>query len=129
MDLTGRGEAGGSFRRFVRSGIASPFTRVGRRAGMGECVHRNAMQATDSVFGLPWINCIFNEFERLRNKICRKICKYQIFVVSLCRNSKNNQIMEQQITFDKRNYRKHSEKNKAIIRKSLQELGAGRCVC
>ena len=36
--------------------------------------------------------------------------------------------MEQQITFDKRNYRKHSEKNKAIIRKSLQELGAGRSV-
>ena len=32
------------------------------------------------------------------------------------------------ITFDKRNYRRHSKKNKAIIRKSLQELGAGRSV-
>ena len=86
------------------------------------------MQATDGVLGSLWINYIFDEFERLRNKIFRKICKCQIFVVSLCRNSKNNQIMEQQITFDKRNYRKHSEKNKAIIRKSLQELGAGRSV-
>ena len=32
------------------------------------------------------------------------------------------------ITFDKRNYRKHSEKNKKRIRKSLTECGAGRSV-
>lgn len=33
-----------------------------------------------------------------------------------------------QITFDKRNYRKHSEQNKKRIRKSLTECGAGRSV-
>ncbi len=33
-----------------------------------------------------------------------------------------------EITFDKRNYRKHNAKNKKIIRKSLEELGAGRSV-
>lgn len=33
-----------------------------------------------------------------------------------------------QITFDKRNYRKHSDKNKKRIRKSLTECGAGRSV-
>ena len=32
------------------------------------------------------------------------------------------------ITFDKRNYRKHSEQNKKRIRKSLTECGAGRSV-
>lgn len=32
------------------------------------------------------------------------------------------------ITFDKKNYRKHSEKNKKRIRKSLTECGAGRSV-
>ena len=32
------------------------------------------------------------------------------------------------ITFDKRNYRKHSDKNKRVIKKSLEELGAGRSV-
>ena len=32
------------------------------------------------------------------------------------------------ITFDKRNYRRHDEKNKRVIRKSLEELGAGRSV-
>lgn len=63
---------------------------VRRRACAGMCwrAHRNAMQAIDSVFGLKWINYIFNEFERLRNKIRRKICKCQMFVVSLCRISK-----------------------------------------
>lgn len=35
---------------------------------------------------------------------------------------------EQKIKFDKRNYRKHDDKNKNIIRKSLEELGAGRSV-
>ena len=30
------------------------------------------------------------------------------------------------ITFDKRNYRKHSDENKRVIKKSLEELGAGR---
>ena len=33
-----------------------------------------------------------------------------------------------EITFDKRNYRKHSKKNKDLIKKSLEELGAGRSV-
>ena len=35
---------------------------------------------------------------------------------------------ENEIKFDKRNYRKHSDKNKKVIRKSLEELGAGRSV-
>lgn len=34
----------------------------------------------------------------------------------------------EQITFDKRNYRKHSDENKRVIKKSLEELGAGRSV-
>lgn len=34
----------------------------------------------------------------------------------------------QEIKFDERNYRKHSKKNKSIIKKSLEELGAGRSV-
>ena len=29
----------------------------------------------------------------------------------------------EKITFDKRNYRRHDEKNKRVIRKSLEELG------
>lgn len=33
-----------------------------------------------------------------------------------------------EIKFDKRNYRKHSDKNKQMIRKSLQDCGAGRSV-
>ncbi|MBR0335198.1 MAG: hypothetical protein IIX13_09715, partial [Bacteroidales bacterium] len=33
-----------------------------------------------------------------------------------------------EITFDKKNYRKHSEQNKKRIRKSLTECGAGRSV-
>lgn len=33
-----------------------------------------------------------------------------------------------QITFDARNYRKHGKKNKDLIKKSLEELGAGRSV-
>lgn len=32
------------------------------------------------------------------------------------------------IKYDKRNYRKHGERNKQLIRKSLSELGAGRSV-
>ena len=36
--------------------------------------------------------------------------------------------MENKIKFDERNYRKHSDQNKKIIKKSLQELGAGRSV-
>ena len=34
----------------------------------------------------------------------------------------------EKIKFDLRNYRKHSDKNKALIKKSLKELGAGRSV-
>lgn len=36
--------------------------------------------------------------------------------------------METKIKFDERNYRKHSDKNKALIKKSPEELGAGRSV-
>ena len=32
------------------------------------------------------------------------------------------------INFDKRNYRKHSSKNKDLINKSLKECGAGRSI-
>lgn len=32
------------------------------------------------------------------------------------------------IKFDKRNYRKHNDKNKELIKKSLQECGAGRSI-
>lgn len=34
----------------------------------------------------------------------------------------------EQIKFDKRNYRSNSDKNKATIRRSLEECGAGRSV-
>lgn len=34
----------------------------------------------------------------------------------------------EEIKFDKRNYRKHSDKNKKLIRKSLQECGAARSI-
>lgn len=33
-----------------------------------------------------------------------------------------------EIKFDEHNYRKHSDKNKKIIKKSLKELGAGRSI-
>ena len=33
-----------------------------------------------------------------------------------------------EIKFDKRNYRKHNDKNKNLIKKSLKELGAGRSI-
>lgn len=33
-----------------------------------------------------------------------------------------------EIKFDKRNYRKHGDKNKKLIKKSLDELGAGRSI-
>lgn len=36
--------------------------------------------------------------------------------------------MDDEIKFDRRNYRKHSKKNKALIKKSLEELGAGRSI-
>ena len=36
--------------------------------------------------------------------------------------------MKQEIKLDKRNYRKHSDKNKDLINKSLKELGAGRSI-
>lgn len=34
----------------------------------------------------------------------------------------------EKITFDRRNYRKHSDENKRVIKKSLEELGAGRSI-
>lgn len=36
--------------------------------------------------------------------------------------------MGSEIKFDKRNYRKHSDKNKNLINKSLKECGAGRSI-
>lgn len=36
--------------------------------------------------------------------------------------------MTDEIKFDKRNYRKHNDKNKKLIKKSLEELGAGRSI-
>ena len=33
-----------------------------------------------------------------------------------------------EIKFDKRNYRKHGERNKNLIEKSLKECGAGRSI-
>lgn len=42
--------------------------------------------------------------------------------------NKIQMLMETEIKFDLRNYRKHSKKNKELIRKSLVELGAGRSI-
>ena len=42
--------------------------------------------------------------------------------------AKENKQSEPEIKFDERNYRKHGKKNKELIKKSLQELGAGRSV-
>lgn len=36
--------------------------------------------------------------------------------------------MKNDIKFDKRNYRKHNDKNKALIKKSLEECGTGRSI-
>lgn len=36
--------------------------------------------------------------------------------------------MNNEIKFDKRNYRRHCAKNKSLIRKSLEECGAGRSI-
>ena len=36
--------------------------------------------------------------------------------------------MSNEIKFDKRNYRRHSDKNKQLIKKSLDELDAGRSI-
>ncbi|MBO7735257.1 MAG: hypothetical protein J6S67_22015 [Methanobrevibacter sp.] len=36
--------------------------------------------------------------------------------------------MSNEIKFDKRNYRRHGDKNKQLIKKSLDELGAGRSI-
>jgi hypothetical protein len=36
--------------------------------------------------------------------------------------------MEAEIKYDNRNYRKHDERNKALIKKSLEECGAGRSI-
>ena len=35
---------------------------------------------------------------------------------------------KQEIKFDKRNYRKHNDENKRVIKKSLEELGTGRSI-
>ena len=36
--------------------------------------------------------------------------------------------MGEDIKFDKKNYRKHNDKNKKLINKSLKECGAGRSI-
>lgn len=36
--------------------------------------------------------------------------------------------MAQKITYDRRNYKKHDERNKRVIKKSLEECGAGRSI-
>ena len=46
----------------------------------------------------------------------------------LCTEFQKTYYMATKIKFDERNYRKHSKKNKAIIKKSLSELGAGRSI-
>lgn len=54
--------------------------------------------------------------------------KYQlikIFAIFAFKRDINVNLMIKQ---DKRNYRKHSDKNKQIINKSLTELGAGRSI-
>lgn len=46
----------------------------------------------------------------------------------LCGEILKHNSMAEQIKFDKRNYRRHNDANKKIIRKSLEELGAGRSI-
>ena len=54
----------------------------------------------------------------------------------ICKKSSNfaaetktqESMKKNEIKFDERNYRKHSDRNKALIKKSLEELGAGRSV-
>ena len=41
---------------------------------------------------------------------------------------KKQDCMSEKIKFDKRNYRKHNDKNKNLINKSLKECGAGRSI-
>ena len=50
--------------------------------------------------------------------------KIIFFIISL--KKKKGKAME--IKFDKRNYRKHNDRNKELIRKSLDECGAGRSI-
>lgn len=75
---------------------------------------------------LPWRlgDCIAKQFYALKTENARKICIYQNFVVSLLK------IFETmtKIKKDRRNYRVHNDENKRVIRKSLEELGAGRSI-
>ena len=81
------------------------------------------------------INCIPEQRKRNRREIGLKIRGAQN--LHICAKSSNfaaelktayTMENKQEIKFDERNYRKHSKKNKALIKKSLEELGAGRSV-
>lgn len=81
------------------------------------------------------INCIPAARKRHRREIGLKIRGAQN--LHICAKSSNfaaefktayTMEKKQEIKFDERNYRKHSKKNKALIKKSLEELGAGRSV-
>lgn len=58
----------------------------------------------------------------------RKIWRNKKKAVSLQPKQKQTYMSGEKIKFDERNYRKHGKKNKELIRKSLEELGAGRSV-
>lgn len=81
------------------------------------------------------INYISAARKWLKTQIVRKICVYKIKAVTLQPETQIEKSMKKekqtdavQITFDARNYRKHGKKNKDLIKKSLEELGAGRSV-
>ena len=54
------------------------------------------------------------------------MCKFCCIFAAEFKKQMNMKAPE--IKFDPRNYRKHSEQNRKVIKKSLQELGAGRSV-
>lgn len=58
---------------------------------------------------------------------CAKFGMLQILLY-LCGEILKQSSMADKIKFDKRNYRRHDDANKKIIRKSLEELGAGRSI-
>ena len=62
--------------------------------------------------------------KRAKREILRKIWKCENFVVSLPKIFETMTKIKQ----DRRNYRVHNDENKRVIRKSLEELGAGRSI-
>lgn len=55
-----------------------------------------------------------------------KICR--IFAAEFKNSKTMSKSKSTEIRLDRRNYRKHGEENKRIIKKSLEELGAGRSI-